>query len=253
MSFTQMPARVGSRQTGQVLRRWRGLLVPALGLVAVTAAAPVAAAVTTYSNEASFQSAMDGGFTLVNFDTLGGFAPGYRLDDAAPAAALAALGLDSVGYNAQVVAGQNFQTPTNRDRLVDNGAGFGGLMAFNFTGPVNGLGAYSNNIDYGRIRIFSGANLTGSFLGEVHFGKDFAFGGIASDVVIGSAQFTCDHNSDLKCGVYDIQFGKFAPPPPPTGGVPEPATWGLMILGFGGAGAMLRRRRSGAGRPRSAW
>ena len=33
---------------------------------------------------------------------------------------------------------------------------------------------------------------------------------------------------------------------PPTGqgpGVPEPATWGLMIVGFGGLGAMLRRRR----------
>lgn len=28
------------------------------------------------------------------------------------------------------------------------------------------------------------------------------------------------------------------------GGVPEPATWGLMIAGFGGAGAMLRRRRA---------
>ena len=27
------------------------------------------------------------------------------------------------------------------------------------------------------------------------------------------------------------------------GGVPEPATWALMILGFGGAGAMLRRRK----------
>jgi hypothetical protein len=27
-------------------------------------------------------------------------------------------------------------------------------------------------------------------------------------------------------------------------GVPEPATWALMILGFGGAGAMLRRRRA---------
>jgi hypothetical protein len=27
------------------------------------------------------------------------------------------------------------------------------------------------------------------------------------------------------------------------GGVPEPTTWVLMILGFGGAGAMLRRRR----------
>lgn len=26
--------------------------------------------------------------------------------------------------------------------------------------------------------------------------------------------------------------------------VPEPSTWGLMILGFGGAGAMIRRRRT---------
>jgi hypothetical protein len=31
------------------------------------------------------------------------------------------------------------------------------------------------------------------------------------------------------------------PPPPP--GVPEPGTWALMILGFGGAGAMLRAQR----------
>jgi len=32
--------------------------------------------------------------------------------------------------------------------------------------------------------------------------------------------------------------------PAPTGGVPEPATWAMMILGFGFAGATLRRRRS---------
>lgn len=29
-----------------------------------------------------------------------------------------------------------------------------------------------------------------------------------------------------------------------TGGVPEPASWALMILGFGGVGAVIRRRRS---------
>jgi hypothetical protein len=29
----------------------------------------------------------------------------------------------------------------------------------------------------------------------------------------------------------------------PVGGVPEPASWALMILGFGSAGAMLRGRR----------
>jgi len=28
-----------------------------------------------------------------------------------------------------------------------------------------------------------------------------------------------------------------------TGPVPEPGAWALMILGFGAAGAMLRRRR----------
>jgi len=29
-----------------------------------------------------------------------------------------------------------------------------------------------------------------------------------------------------------------------TGGVPEPATWAMMLVGFGGMGAMLRRRRT---------
>ena len=28
------------------------------------------------------------------------------------------------------------------------------------------------------------------------------------------------------------------------GGVPEPATWAMMILGIGGIGAMARRRRA---------
>ena len=29
----------------------------------------------------------------------------------------------------------------------------------------------------------------------------------------------------------------------PIGGIPEPATWGMMVIGFGGLGAILRRRR----------
>ncbi|MBL8770472.1 MAG: PEP-CTERM sorting domain-containing protein [Phenylobacterium sp.] len=38
--------------------------------------------------------------------------------------------------------------------------------------------------------------------------------------------------------------GSFGSDPGPTGYVPEPATWGLMIMGFLGAGAMIRRRRA---------
>ena len=33
------------------------------------------------------------------------------------------------------------------------------------------------------------------------------------------------------------------PPPPPVGGVPEPASWTLLLAGFGISGAMLRRAR----------
>lgn len=32
-------------------------------------------------------------------------------------------------------------------------------------------------------------------------------------------------------------------PPPPTGAIPEPSTWAMMILGFGAAGSLIRRRR----------
>lgn len=35
----------------------------------------------------------------------------------------------------------------------------------------------------------------------------------------------------------------------PGGVVPEPSTWGLMLVGFGMAGAMVRRRRTAAGQP----
>ncbi|PZQ64610.1 MAG: hypothetical protein DI570_04790 [Phenylobacterium zucineum] len=50
---------------------------------------------------------------------------------------------------------------------------------------------------------------------------------------------------DIVFNTKDISFTPQAGglPPIPTAGVPEPASWALMIVGFGGSGAMLRSRR----------
>lgn len=229
--------------------RCKSLFITAVFALSLTA--PAGAAVTLYTTQGSFQSALTGSFTLVNLDAapLNAFASGYRVDDAGPAAAFAALGIDFVSFNPRVLAGQNGQTPTNRDRLIENGANNGGLITINLLTPANGIGGLSNILsdgDGGFIRAFSGANLGGTFLGSVAFGRNAAlagaengFGGLISTDLIGSVQFTCDHNGDLRCGVYDIQHGTVA-----AGNVvPEPGVWALMILGFGFVGWRLRRQR----------
>lgn len=42
------------------------------------------------------------------------------------------------------------------------------------------------------------------------------------------------------CGLQEIAFAEAV------GGVPEPATWAMMILGFGAAGSLIRRQRRGS-------
>src|SRR5688572_25829683 len=171
----------------------RKLLSVALLCLGMTSAQ---AAIDAYTNQASFQAALDGEFTLVNLDAAPLlFAAPYRVEDTAPAAAFLALGIDFINFNAQVDDGQNAQTPGNRDQLIFNGTGLspGGTVALNFLSAVNGVGAWSNNLDGGRVRAFTGPNLGGTFLGEVPFGPG-SFGGLTSDTPIGSVQFTCTFN-----------------------------------------------------------
>lgn len=54
------------------------------------------------------------------------------------------------------------------------------------------------------------------------------------------------HTNDGVTGQYLFQVRNGAVIVPPTGGVPEPATWAMMLVGFAGMGAVLRRRRSAA-------
>ena len=54
----------------------------------------------------------------------------------------------------------------------------------------------------------------------------------------GVAVFNTQLTGDQVDALYNAAF--VGPP----GGVPEPASWALMISGFGVAGSMLRRRRA---------
>lgn len=56
-----------------------------------------------------------------------------------------------------------------------------------------------------------------------------SFAGTARSVVVGGAFFD------------DMTFGAVSAPPP-VGGVPEPASWTMLLAGFGLTGAALRRR-----------
>jgi len=54
-----------------------------------------------------------------------------------------------------------------------------------------------------------------------------------------NTEFDDDGNSNVKA-----KFSLAAPSVAGIGAVPEPATWGMMIMGFGLAGATIRRRRT---------
>jgi len=190
--------------------------------------------VISYSGETTFQNALTGEFTLINLDSppLSSYASGYRVEDAAPSANFASLGIDFINVNAQVVDGQGYQIPkAGRDRLIFNGTGFDGNIAFNLLSPVNGIGAWSNLIDGGVIKAYDGLGLSGNLIGTAALGAG-SFGGLISSNSVRSVEITCDFNSDLKCGVFDIQFGTVSSVPVPA------AIWlfssGLLaLIGFG--------------------
>ena len=215
------------------------LLIGQLGLsISYAASVP-------YYNEASFQLALDT-YTLLNLDAapFDTFGDPYNVQDAGPAAAFLAAGISGFDANHQVLAGNDIQMlKPDRDRLILNGSGFGvGDMVISFTTPVNGIGAWTNahpsfGPDGGEIIAYDSDGLE---IGRVAFGQSPAteggFSGLISDQAIASAEITCTFDSDLKCGVYDIQFGTSIIPIPP-------AIW-LFGTGFIGLIGVARRKKA---------
>jgi hypothetical protein len=153
----------------------------------------------------------------------------------------AVTGLDYFGAQQSVRATPVCFSSLCGYNTTPGGAGFlslyGGEATFSFTDPILAFGAY-----------FSGAQIDGVTLtfndGEVrtidvpgHYGIDFVG---FSDPAKAISQVKLNIGNDIMA-MDDLRFTTAAPPS--AGGVPEPATWAMMIAGFGLVGATLRGRR----------
>jgi len=135
------------------------------------------------------------------------------------------------------------------DDLILNGSGFHGSatphVGINFNGIVNAVGVTSNAIDGGRIQLFSEAGGNGTLLEEIGFGgeQDDSFMGFIGAFEARSVIFTCDFNSDLRCGLRDPIFGFDNDAIEPVAAVPLPAAFPLFIGALSFLGLLGWRRQ----------
>lgn len=151
------------------------------------------------------------------------------------------------------------------------GSGAGTLSAFlnlsaTSTGNATNVAGFIAQMYSGTFSIWSGAGNTGTnYLSGTFSGANFGSAGGASTTLSGSqpgfnVTFTSSYFGTVLpdravsfsfanvspglgicgntvCGFTSSVSGTFS------GGVPEPATWGLMLLGFGAVGSAMRRRQ----------
>jgi PEP-CTERM motif len=150
-----------------------------------------------------------------------------------------------------ISSGEGLHAPSNFLQFDPPGGGPISLTV-NFASAVGAAGLFT--IDYFgiasfnnvlRLSAFTGANGTGTLLGSFD-GAQFNFqmnrlyflGVVSTSNDIGSIVFTrvSDASGDI-LGVDNIVSGTVG------GVVPEPASWAMLIAGFGLTGAAMRRRR----------
>ncbi len=212
-------------------------LAIAAGLVSVSANA----ATISFTDRGAFTSALTRSFTDT-FETNLGYRPGFSITaDAAFSA---------------IVGQTRFNTTGFQNLNILNGPGVNGTTAYcagcngSFTlffdattfGTANGVGGvgvdFTFNQNYDAFVTF-GDNSTRVFTLTKNAQSFF---GLTSDRLIKSIAFGPGGNGISRGGSTQIDNLTIGV----AGAVPEPATWAMMLLGFGMMGAAARHRRSPA-------
>ena len=125
--------------------------------------------------------------------------------------------------------------------------------AFDFTSIDLGLGAFNTGgvdsllVTGTKANCSSGCTVTATLdvgQGFTTFGADALAGFTGLSQIAFGTQQTTSRGFPPQADSGYLAFDNISVSPVSAGGVPEPGAWALMILGFGAAGAALRRRRA---------
>lgn len=115
--------------------------------------------------------------------------------------------------------------------------GVGGDPVFTLYGPISGFGLYVVDAEETDSVVFSFAGGgTQTFALPVAGNGGRTFFGVTFDTFTAVNSVTIDLTGDDAVLLDDVRLAA---------GIPEPATWAVMLAGFGAAGAVLRGRRRG--------
>jgi PEP-CTERM motif len=218
-------------------------IVQSFALLAVAASAfatTANAATITYTDRATFQANLSRSFTDT-FETNLGYQPGFVIQSNADfSAVVGQTRFQSTGFNNLNILFGPFGLDGSRSYCAGCNGSF--TLSFDATtfGTSNGVGGVgldvTTNQNYDAFVTF-GDNSTQTFaLSRIAN----SFFGLTSDRLIKSIAFGPNGNGISTSGstaIDNLTIGV-------AGAVPEPATWAMMIVGFGLIGAVARRRQS---------
>ncbi len=207
----------------------KSIALAALAASALTSAAN--AATVTFSTRAAFQSTLSRSFTDT-YDTTRGYQPGFSITADAPFSAIVGQtryqttgfqNLNIIQSNGTYCAGCNGSFNLFFDATTFGTAN--GVQAVGFDAPFNqgfdALVTFGDNTN----QLFAIARGTNAFFG------------LSSDKLIKAIAFGPggQRTQSVSFVLDNLTIGN---------AVPEPATWAMMIVGFGLIGAAARRRQS---------
>ena len=218
-------------------------------------AAALALAGTAASADTIYFANFTGGVTtgLTGSTTVVTSPSGQQFVELAPNGGTATLSLNTTGFSAVSLAFNLYTLRSVDGSNTDYGPDFFEVQVNDVTvlkETFANFSAWTQSYGGAGSPAGTGSSATGALGYPEFFGYDhtynlsFNLGSPGPSTVIEFISLATQATNDESFGIDTVLVS--GAPGPSTGGVPEPATWAMMLLGFGAAGVLMRRRRLAA-------